>query len=112
LGKIPENLNDFIVSPDGVVKILYQGELNPGKYLNVPLPIPSDGINGMISIKATCCIACDTDPQDSAMYTKAGITIKWNPKIGKGSQPFFQADYICNRSRIKIRCRKMGNCTS
>ena len=100
-GKIPENLNDFIVSPDGVVKILYQGELNPGKYLNVPLPIPSDGINGMISMKATCCIACDTDPQDSAMYTKAGITIKWNPKIGKGSQPFFKQTTFATEAELR-----------
>lgn len=100
-GKIPENLNDFIVSPDGVVKILYQGELNPGKYLNVPLPIPGEGVRGMISIKATCCIACDTDPQDSAMYTKAGITIKWNPKIGESSKPFFKQTTFANEAELR-----------
>lgn len=100
-GKIPENLNDIIVSPDGVVKILYQGELNPGKYLNVPLPIPSDGIKGMISIKATCCIACDTDPQDSAMYSKAGITIKWNPQKGKISQSFFKQKSFATEAELR-----------
>ena len=28
-GKLPEDLNDIIVSPDGVARIVYQGELKP-----------------------------------------------------------------------------------
>lgn len=28
-GKLPENINDIIVSPNGVARIVYQGELKP-----------------------------------------------------------------------------------
>lgn len=104
-GKVPEDINDIIVSPDGVVKILYQGELYPGKYLNVPLPIPSSGINGNIIVTATCCIACDTDPQESAMYTKAGITIKWTPN-SKGSQPFFKQQTFATEAELRADAGK------
>lgn len=105
-GKIPEDINDIIVSQDGVVKILYQGELYPGKYLNVPLPVPSNGIQGKVTIKATCCIACDTDPQESAMYSKAGITIKWLPKINEDSESFFMQTKFANEAELKADAGK------
>lgn len=89
-GKVVEEVEDLIQSTDGVAKILYQGELSPGKFLRVPLPIPTDGIKGMVKIKATCCFSTDVDPQDTSMYTKAGVEIAWLPKEGKSKEPFFQ----------------------
>lgn len=89
-GKIIDEVDDLIQSPDGVAKILYQGELSPGKYLRVPLPLPKNGINGMVNIKATCCFSTHVDPQDTSMYTKAGVEIGWKPKNGKKSESFFQ----------------------
>lgn len=103
-GKVPGTLNEIIESKDGTVKIIYQGELLPGKFLNVPLPIPNDGIKGKIKITATCCIASETDPQDTSMYTKAGITIKWMPKFGinpKATESFFKQQKFATEAELR-----------
>ena len=44
----------------------------------------------MVKIKATCCFSTHVDPQDTSMYTKAGVEIGWKPKKGKKSESFFQ----------------------
>lgn len=82
-GKIPEDLGSIITSPDGVARIVYQGELKPGKYLRAPLPLPLDGIKGNVTISATFCYASPTDPQDSASYTKAGLEVSFRPHEDK-----------------------------
>jgi hypothetical protein len=88
-GKVPDDIEQLIESPDGVARILYQGELLPGKYLRVPLPMPAAGINGKVKVKATCCFSTPVDPQDTSMYTKAGVEISWSPKPGT-KEGFFQ----------------------
>ncbi|ARU29329.1 S8 family peptidase [Cellvibrio sp. PSBB006] len=89
-GKVIDEVDTLVRSPEGVAKILYQGELLPGKYLRVPLPLPKTGINGMVKIKATCCFSTHVDPQDTSMYTKAGVEISWKPKKGEKPDGFFQ----------------------
>jgi hypothetical protein len=89
-GKVVDEVSDLIQSPEGVAKILYQGELQPGKYLRVPVPVPADGINGKVNIKATCCFSAHVDPQDTSMYTKAGVEISWIPKKDGPKESFFQ----------------------
>ncbi|MCU8062517.1 S8 family peptidase [Shewanella sp. SM55] len=100
-GKVPEDINQLIESPDGVAKILYQGELSPGKYLRVPLPLPSSGIQGKVNIKATCCFSTSVDPQDTSMYTKAGVEIIWKPKFGGKAEAFFQQVKTANESELR-----------
>ncbi|BEL98752.1 MULTISPECIES: S8 family peptidase [Serratia] len=88
-GKLPENLSEVIISPDGVARIVYQGELKPGKYLRAPVPIPDGGLKGTVNLTATFCYATATDPQDSASYTKAGLEISFRPndaKVKEGSK--------------------------
>ena len=89
-GKIADDVSYLIQSPEGVAKILYQGELFPGKYLRVPLPLPKGGVKGQVNIKATCCFSTSVDPQDTSMYTKAGVEISWKPKKGGKKESFFQ----------------------
>lgn len=91
-GKLPEDLNDIIVSPNGVARIVYQGELKPGKYLRASLPIPEGGLTGMVNLSATFCYATSVDPQDSASYTKAGLEISFRPDEGKKKKGAQNAD--------------------
>ncbi|HGF7182402.1 peptidase S8 and S53, subtilisin, kexin, sedolisin [Vibrio paracholerae 877-163] len=100
-GKVPDNIEDLIESPDGVARILYQGELQPGKYMRVPLPLPETGINGKVTISATCCFSTPVDPQDSSMYTKAGVEISWAPKQGKPKEGFFQQVKIATEAELR-----------
>ncbi|SFR92666.1 Subtilase family protein [Mitsuaria sp. PDC51] len=80
-GKIPEDLMDIISCPDGVARVVYQGELKPGKYLRAALPIPAGGLKGRIELSATFCYASPTDPQDSASYTRAGLEVVFRPNL-------------------------------
>ncbi|WP_136065721.1 S8 family peptidase [Modicisalibacter radicis] len=89
-GMVLDDVGALIESPEGVAKILYQGELLPGKYLKVPVPLPKMGVSGMVKISATCCFSTHVDPQDTSMYTKAGVEISWIPKKGKNKESFFQ----------------------
>lgn len=42
-GKVPEDLMSIITCPEGVARVVYQGELKPGKYLRASLPLPASG---------------------------------------------------------------------
>ena len=82
-GKIPEDILDIITCPDGVARVVYQGELKPSKYLRASLPLPKEGLTGNVRLKATFCYASPTDPQDAAAYTKAGLEVVFRPDDGK-----------------------------
>src|SRR6218665_2334960 len=82
-GKIPEDTLDIITCPDGVARVVYQGELKPSKYLRASLPLPKEGLTGNVRMKATFCYASPTDPQDAAAYTKAGLEVVFRPNDEK-----------------------------
>ena len=78
-GKVPEDLMSIITCPAGVARVVYQGELKPGKYLRATLPLPAGGLSGNIRLTATFCYASPTDPQDAAAYTRAGLEVVFRP---------------------------------
>jgi hypothetical protein len=82
-GKVPEDLMTIITCPAGIARVVYQGELKPGKYLRATLPLPAGGLSGKVRVKATFCYASPTDPQDAAAYTRAGLEIVFRPSDKK-----------------------------
>jgi hypothetical protein len=82
-GEVPEDLMDVITCPPGTARVVYQGELKPGKYLRATLPLPTGGLTGNIQLKATFCYASPTDPQDAAAYTRAGLEVVFRPSDKK-----------------------------
>lgn len=81
-GKVPHDINKIITCDvDGMARIIYQGELNSGKFLRAPVPLPNSGLNGKVRIKATFCYACPVDPQDTSSYTRAGLGITFRPNV-------------------------------
>lgn len=82
-GKVPEDLLDVITCPAGIARVVYQGELKPGKYMRAALPLPVGGLTGNIRLRATFCYASPTDPQDAAAYTRAGLEIVFRPSDKK-----------------------------
>jgi len=91
-GKLPEDLMTIISCPSGVARIVYQGELKPGKYLRAPLPLPEEGLEGMVTLKATFTFASVVDPQDSASYTRAGLVVTFRPNESKIKEGMENAD--------------------
>jgi len=88
-GRIPSEIEDLVLCPDGVAHILYQGELEPGRYLRARIPLPSTGLSGMVSISATFCYATETDPQDPLNYTRAGLEVSFRPNKDKFTETEF-----------------------
>ena len=82
-GRMPADIMDIITCPDGIARIVYQGELRPGKHLRAPVPLPPYPLEGNVKLKATFCLVCGTDPQDACSYTKAGLTIAFRPNETK-----------------------------
>lgn len=87
-GKIPFDSAEIILSNDSTAKIIYQGTLEPGKYLRAKIPmLPPDQLEGKIGIKATFCFSTDVDPQDPINYTRSGLEITFRPDKGKRKEP-------------------------
>ena len=78
-GRVPTDFEQMITCPDGTVHVLYQGTLEPGKYLRARVPLPATGLSGDVRLKATFCYATETDPQDPINYTRAGLEITFRP---------------------------------
>lgn len=102
-GKAAEDVNQIIACPDGVARIVFQGELKPGKYLRAPIPLPKKQLQGKVTITATFCYASKVDPQDASAYTKAGLGVTFRPDADKfehgainpKSRTFFsQSEYL------------------
>lgn len=82
-GKVPQDILPVITCDAGVARIIYQGQLKPGKYLRAHLPIPEGGLTGKVKLKATFCYASPVDPQDACSYTQAGLEIAFRPNSSK-----------------------------
>lgn len=98
-GKVRDDLGPLITCDDGMARIIYQGELRPGKFLRAPVPLPPGPLRGNVTLSATFCYASPVDPQDSNSYTKAGLSITFRPNADRrkpkaqyaASQTFFPA---------------------
>lgn len=82
-GRVPKQLDSLVLCGEGVARVVYQGELTPAQYLRTPIPLPSGPLEGMVTITATFCFACETDPQDPSNYTRSGLDITFRPNAEK-----------------------------
>jgi hypothetical protein len=74
-GRICTDIETLITCVSGTASILYQGELAPRKYLRAAIPVPAQGLTGLVTVTATICIATETDPQTPMFYTRSGLDI-------------------------------------
>ena len=81
-----QGMKDLVTCPEGAVHVLYQGELEAGRFLRTKIPVPAAGLRGMVTITATFCYATQTDPQDPLNYTRAGLEVVFRPHH-KGNSP-------------------------
>ena len=86
-GMVPEDISEITICPDGSVRVLYQGLLDPSKVIRTEIPLPPGGLVGMIDISATFCYLCQTDPHTPGDYTRAGLGITFRPHKGKFPKP-------------------------
>ncbi len=86
-GRIPASLDAYMKCPPGTIKILYQGELPPKKYLRIPVPLPKETLKGNVTIKATLCYATETDPEHPFHYSRSGLEVTFRPHSKVRSRP-------------------------
>lgn len=82
-GKIPDDIASLITCRDGTARIVYQGELRPGKYIRAAVPMPMDPLSGFVTLGATFCFSSSVDPQAPDAYTRAGLQVVFRPDVKK-----------------------------
>ncbi|WOI52980.1 S8 family peptidase [Parvularcula sp. LCG005] len=85
-GRAAQDLNDIVLCGDDEVRIVYQGEISPAKYIRAAIPVPQDEMQGMVSLKATLCYKSQTDPHHPGNYTRAGLEISFRPRDDRFSR--------------------------
>lgn len=86
-GLAPSDLANITVCPDNSVRILYLGKLDASKVRRIPIPVPESGLLGKITIRATFCYLCETDPHAPGDYTRAGLGVTFRPHAEKFTRP-------------------------
>jgi hypothetical protein len=99
-GRIPPDLDTLITCKDGVARILYQGNLVPGKFIRAPIPLPTMQLEGKVKLSATFCYASPVDVEDVAAYTKAGLVIRFRPHSGRTAG---ESDRVKTRSMFSSK---------
>ena len=85
-GRCAQDLDDIVLCADDEVRVVYQGEISPAKYVRASVPMPPDEIKGMVHLKATVCYKSQTDPHHPGNYTRAGLEIAFRPHDGRFSR--------------------------
>jgi Subtilase family len=115
-GRVSPDLDSIALCDDGMVRILYQGELSPSQYLRALIPLPPDEyLSGYVTIDATFCYATPIDPQDPGSYTRSGLEITFRPHVGRfahddatvpQSKPFFKRSEFDNEHVLRNDAQK------
>jgi len=82
-GRLAPQLDDLLLCAPDEALVVYQGSLEPAKWLRVPIPLPKDDLTGMVQVAATFCFTSRTDPQDPVSYTRSGLEIRFRPNAKK-----------------------------
>ncbi|WP_392753211.1 S8 family peptidase [Streptomyces sp. LN590] len=103
-GRIPDEIEEFVVCPQNSVRILYQGSIEPGQTVRMTIPFPEGVTEGMVTVSATYCISTPTDSRTPSTYTGSAIEPVFRPhaeKFGRddsihaATRTFFQdGDYV------------------
>lgn len=78
-GRLPMDLEEIMLCDDGHVRVIYQGKLEPSKYLRARIPLPTNRLEGMVTIGATFTFATEVDPEDPGNYSRAGLDVTFRP---------------------------------
>ena len=121
-GRVPHEIEDLVTCPEGMVHVLYQGELEAGRYLRTKIPVPASGLQGYVTISATFCYATQTDPHDTLNYTRAGLDVSFRPHQGKftkskygvpknpSTRPFFKSGAYQTEEALRRDAHKWEPC--
>ncbi len=119
-GRVARSLDDIILCDDSTVRVVYQGEISPAKYVRARIPFPNEAIEGKVRISATICFNSQTDPHHPSNYTQAGLEVIFRPHDDRfsrnkqqhpNSKPFFRNTTIgATEYELRSDASKWENC--
>lgn len=113
-GRAVSDIDDLVITGEGSVRVLYQGEIEAGQYLRVPIPLPAETIEGNVKVTATFSFCTSTDPEDPGNYTRSGLEVVFRPHNEKFKQkakssnpsPFFQLKEFSTEAEMRRDAHK------
>ena len=119
-GRVARDLNDIVLCDDETIRVVYQGEISPTKYVRAMIPVPDGKISGLVLIKATICYKSQTDPHHPSNYTQAGLDISFRPhdkkfkstsQVHPNTKSFFGSSILgATEFRLRRNSWKWENC--
>ncbi|TPJ35907.1 S8 family peptidase [Mesorhizobium sp. B2-6-5] len=86
-GRVARSVQDILLCDDDTVRVIYQGNIAPTRYIRAPIPVPFGDIPGKVRITATLCYPTGVDPHHPGNYTRAGLEPTFRPHDGKRKNP-------------------------
>ncbi|HLH93959.1 MAG TPA: S8 family peptidase [Xanthobacteraceae bacterium] len=86
-GRVARSVDDIIFCDDDTVRVVYQGEIAPTRYIRAAIPVPPGAIPGKVTITATLCYPTGVDPHHPGNYTRAGLEPTFRPHDQKRKDP-------------------------
>jgi hypothetical protein len=86
-GRVARSVQDIVLCDDDTIRVVYQGEIAPARYIRAPIPVPSVTIPGKVTITATLCYPTGVDPHHPGNYTRAGLEPTFRPHDQKRGNP-------------------------
>ena len=119
-GRAARSLNDIVLCDDDTVRVVYQGEISPAKYVRAAIPVPGSPLKGFVWIRATICYKSQTDPHHPGNYTRAGLEVTFRPhdckffgdsQLHPKSAPFFGTSLPgATEDKLRLDAWKWENC--
>ena len=119
-GRAAQELDSIVMCGDDEIRVVYQGEISPAKYIRADIPIPAIQITGMVELKATIVYKSQTDPHHPGNYTRAGLEVTFRPRsdrfsrdgqIHPDSKSFFGASHSgAGETTLRRDAMKWENC--
>lgn len=97
-GRVARSVQDIVLCEDDTIRVVYQGDIAPTRYIRAPIPMPRGVVPGKVTITATLCYPTGVDPHHPDNYTQAGLEPTFRPhdrkrktaeQIHANSRPFF-----------------------
>jgi subtilisin family serine protease len=82
-GILPESMNDVITCKDKSYTLIYQGEIEPGKFAEFQIPWVNEIIQGRAILRWTVSVLTDVDAQSPDDYTSSSVETVFYPHSNK-----------------------------
>jgi len=78
-GRVCGSLDRIMICQNEEVRVLFQGEVSPAKWIRAPIPIPQEVDTGKVRIVATLYFKSQIDVNSPSNYTESGIEVVFRP---------------------------------